>query len=52
MTNRSEGKSPTKALDLQQKTEEIVSGKRAVDELYPYIPPDYKILFLHIEAEK
>ena len=29
-----------------------MSGKRAVDELYPYIPPDYQISFLHIGTEK
>ena len=48
MTDSPERKSPTEALDLQRKTEDIVSGRRAVDELYPYIPPDYNIPFLHI----
>ena len=52
MTNSPERKSLTEALDLQRKTEDIVSGKRPVDERYPYIPSDYNIPFLHIGTEK
>jgi hypothetical protein len=52
MTDSPERKSLTEALDLQRKTEDIVSGKRPVDERYPYIPPDYNIPFLHIGTEK
>ena len=48
MTDSPERKSLTEALDLQRKTEDVVSGKRPVDERYPYIPPDYNIPFLHI----
>ena len=52
MADAPEKKSPTEAIDLQRKTEDIVSGKRPVDELYPYIPPDYNIPFPHIGTEK
>ncbi len=47
-----EGKSPTEALDIEQKTQAILTGKRPVDEKYPYIGPDYKIPFLHIGTER
>jgi len=47
-----EKKSPTEPLDVQRKIEDIMTGKRAIDILYPYIPPDYKIPFLHIGTEK
>ena len=52
MIEKPERKSPTEQLDIQRKTEDIVSGKRPVDILYPYIPPDYKVPFLHIGTEK
>ena len=52
MIEKPERKSPTEQLDIQRKTEDIVSGKRPVDVLYPYIPPDYKVPFLHIGTEK
>jgi hypothetical protein len=47
-----ERKSPTEALDIQQKTEEIITGQRPVDDKYPYIAPDYRIPFLHIGTER
>ena len=50
--DKPEKKSPTESLDVQRKTEDIMSGKRPVDSLYPYIPPDYKVPFLHIGTEK
>ena len=51
--DKPEQKSSTEPLDIQRKTEAIMSGKRAVDKLlYPYIPPDYKVPFLHIGTEK
>lgn len=52
MVDKPEKKSVTESLDVQLKTEAIMSGKRPVDEFYPYIPPDYKIPFLHIGTEK
>ena len=52
MIEKPERKSPTEQLDIQRKTEDIISGKRPVDILYPYIPPDYKVPFLHIGTEK
>src|SRR5215203_4344223 len=47
-----EGKSPTEALDIQQKVQAVASGQRPPDEKYPYIGPDYKIPFLHIGMER
>ncbi len=52
MVDKPEKKSPTEPLDVQQKTEAIITGKRPIDILYPYIPPDYEIPFLHIGTEK
>ena len=52
MVDKPEKKSPTESLDVQRKTEDIMTGKRPVDSLYPYIPPDYKVPFLHIGTEK
>ena len=42
MADKPEKKSPTEPLDLQRKTEAIMSGKRPVDKLYPYMPTEYK----------
>src|SRR5690349_8828475 len=47
-----EHKSPTESLDIQQKTQAIVSGQRPPDDKYPYIGPDYTIPFLHIGTER
>jgi len=52
MVDKPEKKSLTEPLDVQQKTEAIITGKRPIDILYPYIPPDYEIPFLHIGTEK
>ena len=52
MTDTPEEKSPTESLNVQRKTEDILAGDQPVDHLYPYIPPDYKIPFLHIGTEK
>ena len=52
MVDTPEKKSVTESLDVQRKTEAIKSGKRPVDEFYPYIPPDYNIPFLHIGTDK
>ena len=50
--DKPEQKSPTEPLDIQRKTEAIMSGERAVDKMYPHIPPDYKVPFLHIGTDK
>ncbi|MBV7334477.1 hypothetical protein KFU94_40815 [Chloroflexi bacterium TSY] len=52
MPNRPEQKTLTEFLDIQQKADAIWGGQRSVDRDYPYIPPDYKVPFLHIGTEK
>lgn len=52
MVDKPEKKSPTEPVDVQRKIEDIMTGKRPIDILYPYIPPDYEIPFLHIGTEK
>ncbi len=52
MVDKPEKRSPTESLDVKRKTEDIMSGKRPVDVLYPYIPPDYEVPFLHIGTQK
>ena len=47
-----EKKSPTEPLDLQRKIEDTMTGKRPLEDRYPYFPPDYKIPFLHIGTER
>ena len=47
-----EPKSPTEPLDIQQKTEALLSGSRPVNRVYPYIPPDYEIPFPHIGTDR
>ncbi|MDE0199094.1 MAG: hypothetical protein OXK78_12925, partial [Caldilineaceae bacterium] len=47
-----EPKSRTEQLDIQQKTDAILSGSRPVDKDYPYIPPDYKVHFPHIGTDR
>ena len=47
-----EPKSPTEQLDIQQKTDAILSGSRPVDKDYPYIPPDYKVHFPHVGTDR
>ena len=47
-----EAQSSTEPLDIQQKTDAIRSGTRPVDRDYPYIPPDYRVPFLHIGSER
>ena len=51
MPNKPEKKT-TEPLDVQRKLEDAITGKRPVDILYPYMPPDYKTPFLHISTEK
>ncbi|MDE0181709.1 MAG: hypothetical protein OXL39_10225 [Caldilineaceae bacterium] len=50
--NTPERQSPTEPLDIQQKTDAIRSGARPVERDYPYIPPDYRVPFLHIGTER
>ena len=50
--NTPERQSPTERIDIQQKTEAIRSGTRPVDRDYPYIPPDYRVPFLHIGSDR
>ena len=52
MVDKPEKKSPTEPVDVQRKIEDIMTGKRPIDILYPYIPPNYEIPFLHIGTEK
>ena len=47
-----EPKSRTEPLDIQQKAEAILSGRRPVDRDYPYIPPDYEVPFPHIGTDR
>ncbi len=52
MPDQAEKKSPTEALEVQQKMQETLAGERPIDSQYPYFPPDYEIPFLHIGREK
>ena len=52
MTDVPERKSPTEPLDLGRKIEDTLTGRRPLDDRYPYFPPDYEIPFLHIGTER